>query len=464
MNVRNRLRRRPMVPDRRTVRVGVLAADPRSSVCLSPRDGVIVYGPTGSGKTWRLAYQRVYDAPGFVAATSTKTDLMAATFLDRAAQGRIAVFDPEDLSGWPGKIRWSLLSGCADPDVAIRRAEALTKAMPLEGTKNGGYFESKAATLLRCYLHAAALDDRSIRDVRVWVPSRTNRTAVDILGAHLPDWAAELEQILGSSSESSDDVLAAAARLLEPLASPKMLAAVDVPAAESFEVESFVLDTAHANTLYLLSKGTSQSMAPFVAALAAEVHHVADRASQKRPGKRIDPPVRLVLDEVNNVAPIPELPSIMTDSGGKGITVWAFAHNQSQNEMRWGQIGGRMLGQSPPAMLLLPGLRGDELEAVSRLLGQRKRWEASLSRTMGRSYQQRDEPVLRADEIRELDHDQGLLIYRHAPAAVLRLPSVWDDPHTQRQVRAALETFETLVAAGELPPHLRLDAQEMRQP
>ena len=157
---------------------------------------------------------------------------------------------------------------------------------------------------------AAALGGFSIRDVRVWVSSRNSLTAVNILKSDRPDWAAELRQILGSGSDSADDVIAAAARLLDPLASPKLLAAVDVPLEESFDVASFVLD--EANSLYLVSKGTSESMAPFVAALAAEAHYVADRASQTRPGKRLDPPARFVLDEMNNVAPIPDMPSIMT--------------------------------------------------------------------------------------------------------------------------------------------------------
>lgn len=438
-------RRSPLAVD-----VGALIEQPRRHVWLQHRDGVIVHGPTGAGKTWRVAWQRVIDAPGFVLVTTTKADLIAATLVGRAARGRIAVFDPEHLTGWPDSVAWSILTGCTDPDTAIRRADALARAMPLEGTRNGAYFEQKAATMLRCCLHAAALRGLSIREVRVWVSARTNHTPVDILAATLPDWASELDQILSSASESSDDVLAAASRLLEPLASPALLAAVDVPIERSFDVTEFVLSGA--NTLYLVSKGTSRSMAPFVAALAAEVHHVADRASQHVPGKRLDPPVRLVLDEMNNVAPIPDLPQIMTDSGGKGITVWAFAHNQDQNELRWGTEGGRVLAQSAPAMLVLPGLRGvEELSALSRLIGERRRWEASLHEG-SRSYALHDEIVLRTDEIRELGSDHGLLIYRNAPAMLLRLPSVWERRTWLTSVASSTDAFDDIVAGRRVPP------------
>ncbi|MGN2638497.1 type IV secretory system conjugative DNA transfer family protein [Nocardia takedensis] len=451
--------RRPagLDPAKLGVPLGALAENKREIVYLQHRDAVLVEGPTGSGKTWRIACQLVHSAPGFVLATTTKShDVLGATIAERAEVGKVAVFDPENLTEWPARIRWSILAGCEDPDTAIRRAAAMAKAMPMEGTKNGGYFENKAATLLRCYLHAAALRQIRIRELRKWVSSRTTTTAREILAASLPDWAAELEQILDSASESSDDVIAAAARLLEPLASPKLMAAIDVPQSESFDVAHFVLDQKRSNTLYLVSKGTSGSMAPFVAALAAEVHHVADRASQKHPSGRLDPPVRLILDEVNNVAPIPDLPSIFSDSGGRGINVWAFAHNQAQNQQRWGDHGGKMLAYSAPAMLILPGMRGDELNDISRLIGNRKEWRATIG--SGRpSFQLHDEPVMTAAELREMDTDHGLLLYRNAPPVKVHLPTVWQVPAHRARVQASLAEFERVINSGQVPDKYRLD-------
>ncbi|WP_254190876.1 type IV secretory system conjugative DNA transfer family protein [Nocardia noduli] len=454
MRLPARFTRRPTVsldPAKMGVALGALVDDPRQIVYLQHRDAVLVEGPTGSGKTWRIACQLVHSAPGFVLATTTKSrDILGATIADRVKVGRVAVFDPENLTEWPARIRWSILAGCEDPDTAIRRAAAMAKAMPMEGTKNGGYFENKAATLLRCYLHAAALENVRIREVRKWVSSRTTTTAREILAASLPDWAAELEQILDSGSESSDDVIAAAARLLEPLASPKLMKAIDVPQNESFDVADFVLHEKLRNTLYLVSKGTSGSMAPFVAALAAEVHHVADRASQKHASGRLDPPVRLILDEVNNVAPIPDLPAIFSDSGGRGINVWAFAHNQAQNQQRWGTEGGKMLAYSAPAMLILPGMRGDELNDISRLIGNRKEWRATIG--SGRpSYQLHDEPVMTAAELREMDTDHGLLLYRNAPPVKVHLPTVWQIPEHKARVQASLAVFQQIITSGKVP-------------
>ena len=91
--------------------------------------------------------------------------------------------------------------------MAIRRAHALAAAMPMEGTKNGDFFQRKAAVLLRCYLHAAAVGGYSLRDVRLWVQSKTTKAPLQILAnSEIPaiqDWAKELAQILGSTADSS---------------------------------------------------------------------------------------------------------------------------------------------------------------------------------------------------------------------------------------------------------------------
>jgi hypothetical protein len=88
--------------------------------------------------------------------------------------------------------------------------------------------------------------------------------------------------------------------------------------------------------MYVLSEGGNGSVAPFAAALAAEVFVVANKLSQRRAGRKLDPSLRLVLDELNNMAPIPELPAKMSDSGGRRIQLFAFTHNISQTERRWG--------------------------------------------------------------------------------------------------------------------------------
>ncbi|MEH6793386.1 MAG: TraM recognition domain-containing protein [Rhodococcus sp. (in: high G+C Gram-positive bacteria)] len=429
------------------IALGRNMVDPDRVVYIKQNDCMLVEGVTGSGKTWRVAYRRCVDAPGALLVTSTKVDLISATYEHRAALGRVSIFDPGNITGWPDPIRWSILSGCQDPDVAIRRAQSLVSAMPMGDTKNGGYWEDKAVVLLRCYLHAAAISGADLATLRVWVNSRKGREPREILMRTMPGWEAELGQILDSGSDSSDDMIGAASRLLAPLASPALLKAVDVPMRESFDIDEFI--RSGTDTLYLVSKGKDNSAAPFIAALASEVHYLADRHSQTLPGGRFDPPIRFELDEVNNVAPIPGLPDLMSDSGGRGITFHAYAHNEEQNKLRWGAVAGKMFADNSPARLILPGLKGDELQAISKMLGDRYEWQPSGNAQSGPTL--REVPVMSPAQIRQMDPDQGLLIYRTAPPILVHLPTVWDEKESRAAVLQSQKVFDEIVAAGTAP-------------
>lgn len=436
------------------VKVGYNTAD-QQLVVVHNKDVVLVLGPTGGGKTWRVACGLVLTAPGTVVVTTTKGDLLSATYLARARRGRVAVFDPEGISGWPeaGQIRWSTIAGCQDEDTAKRRAAALVAARPMgENTKNGGWFQRRAAVVVRCYLHAAAVSGMRLSDVRRWVA--TGRGAQEprhILEQHNPSWLADLVGVLdGGSDDSSGDVMSTVDDIFDPLSSPKLLAACDATADESFDVDAF-LDSER-DSLYLISEGESESIAPFVAALANEVHHVAKRKAQRKPGRRWDPPVRMVLDEMCNVAPIPNLPQKMTDSGGQGINIWAFVHNIDQLRDRFGDRQAGALVKAAVGRLVLPGLQSvDDLEDVSRLLGPTTEWRESTGPDGRASYTQQERPILSPKQIREMEEGEGLLVYRNKPGIKLRLPAYWEDPEIGALVRPSLDLCEAVIRDQTMP-------------
>lgn len=434
-------------PDEAAIYVGNLNGNGKDPVYVQQRDCTLVEGPTGAGKTWRLAVQRCWDAPGFLLVTTTKADLIAATVAHRRGLGEIAVFDPEQITGWPHPVKWSLLAGCEDPSIALRRASALVKAAPMGDVRNSSFWEERGTTLLRCYLMAARVSGKNLMMVRRWINTKDYKNPVAILHEHYPEWALDLEALATSGSDSSDDVYATAAKMLSPLADPAVAAIVDVPVEESINLEAFVLDGK--NTLYLASQGDQDSVAPIVATMAAEVYRLLERHSQLQPDQRLLVPARLVLDEVNNVAPIPGLPGKMTDSGGRNITIWAFAHNRLQNIKRWGNEAGREFTINAPNRILLPGLGDeDELASVSKLFGHR--WEQIGPRDTDR----RQRPVLTVDEIREMDEDRALMIYRGTKAIIVQLPSVWDVKQATAAVRHSQQVFARIVSTGDVHAEL----------
>lgn len=424
-------------------------------IAIRPNDSLLILGGSGQGKTHRTGIKPVLSAPGFVLSTSTKADVLRATCLHRQNKGDVAVFDPEDLApGWPNKARWSPLAGSEDPDTAIRRAGAI-----VSGRSGGGdadseasrFYSSRATTLIKSYLHAAAVDGRRMSDVRRWSGVSKNREVIQILERHRPDWAAEFAQATeGGDPKTLANIMATVAGILAPLGSPKLMAAVDVDADESLNLEYLI---GGSNSLYLLSEGQSESMAPYIAAMVTEVHYLAKRTADRMPDQRLDPFMRMVLDEVANIAAVKNLGGMLTDSGGRGIQMVLYVHGKNQLVNRFGTAAAHQIFESISGRLVIPGLMSQELlEDTSKLLGTVQSWRT----VPGTGDQWRDQPIERPvmspEAIRTMPEDQALLVYRNQPGVLLHIPAWWEDGDrtTGEVVRASQAHYDKIIAAGQI--------------
>jgi type IV secretory pathway TraG/TraD family ATPase VirD4 len=146
----------------------------RRAVWASVEDSMLLLGPPRSGKGLHIVINAILDAPGAVFTTATRPDTIAATITARQRRGPVAVFDPQRLAeGLPAGLRWSPVRGCENPLTAMIRAAGLASATGLSsgGVESGGFWEGKTRTAIRALLHAAALDNRTPRDLFAWTLS-----------------------------------------------------------------------------------------------------------------------------------------------------------------------------------------------------------------------------------------------------------------------------------------------------
>lgn len=399
-------------------------------------DSCVVVAPSRAGKTTSLAAPRVVDAPGPVVATSTKVDLLRLTAGARAKRGPVHVWDADRITGWPDLARWDVVAGCDDVREAAGRARAMVAARPLGQARNAAFFAATAETVLRCLLHAAALGGGSMREVVAWSRDFAVDEPYAVLRDHpgaAPGWFDDLRKYCRAGApETTSSTDMSLGLVLGCLADPAVLDLVCPAPGEGIDIDALVApgcdDPA---TLYVVCEGGSAaSTAPLSTALISAVVRAGRRASQARDDGRLDPACTFVLDEAPNVAPIPEMPLLLSDGGGRGLPAWVFAQSFGQLRARWGRDEADTMWGSSPIKLVLGGAsETDDLERLSRLMGERRVRRVSTSRSHGSGWSRQSstekERVMPVKAIRQLDVGQALLLYRSLPPAVVDLTPWW---------------------------------------
>ena len=133
----------------------------------------------------------------------------------------------------------------------------------------------------------------------------------------------------------------------------------------TFDPDSFV---ASHDTVYIAAAAHEQRLlAPLVVGLLTEIRQATyRRAFQTKP---VSPPVMLMLDECANVAPIPDLPAMLSEAGGQGLQVVCVLQDLSQARRRWPREADGLLSMFG-ARVILSGIADvATLQQLSLLAG-----------------------------------------------------------------------------------------------
>jgi type IV secretory pathway TraG/TraD family ATPase VirD4 len=136
-----------------------------------------------------------------------------------------------------------------------------------------------------------------------------------------------------------------------------------------------------ANTMYICSAGRRQhQFAPLVVAALGDVRDATydrERAGERRP------PTLLALDEVANIAPIPDLPAMLSEGAGQGLLLMACLQDLSQARGRWGTAADGFLTLFG-ATVVFPGIADvATLRDLSALAGDHELVTTTVGHTVG---------------------------------------------------------------------------------
>ena len=323
---------------------------------------IYVLGPTRSGKTVSVVIPCVVEAPGFVLATSTRGDIIKATrwmreagVMDRArgakygnrGPGTTHIFDPEGVAADDPDTRhnmaWTPLQGCADPTVAMRRAQTMVAIGGMGSGSNNQEWGVTATRYVQAMLYAAAIADRTISDCYRWSLSpEAAQEAADLIRRYTPDremdrWAATLNALPHVDPRQKGSEWFGVKNAFSILADPAVRARMNLSPSDPrlIDPKSMVL---RGDTVYVLSKpkrdGESAGNAGVFVSLLLDTFQEAcqaiafDRATGSR-GK-IEPPARFVLDELSNIEKWPGLRNAITQGGGNGYQLIIVEQSRQQ--------------------------------------------------------------------------------------------------------------------------------------
>ncbi|KES07662.1 type VI secretion protein [Streptomyces toyocaensis] len=285
------------------------------------------------------AAQAVRDAEGPVLVLTSHPALWHDTKDARAKLGPTHLYDPTHLCDTPARLHWSPSAGCEDKDTARARAAALLAPVRPTSRLDQAVGDT-AETLLRSYLHAAAVDGRTVRHVHRWSQGIQVHDAVRVLRTHpraAPGAAGELEAALTAHPDRRDMAQQVTTRALSALSTVNVREACTPHRNDALALDSFIHE---GGTLYVVGESiedprTNPGAMPLLTALASHVVEHGRRMAERSSSGRLDPPLTLVLDDVAAVAPLPQLPALLATGTDQGIPTLALLRSREQGRARW---------------------------------------------------------------------------------------------------------------------------------
>ena len=393
-------------------------------VLADPEHAVMVLGPPRRGKTSAVMIPALMCCSGPAVSTSTKPDVMDATVQARAEVGQPWLFDPSgvqtELPDGVRRLCWSPVASACTWDAALIMARAMTSATRAgAGTTNENHWTERASALLAPLLYAAHLTGRPIEEVLRWILRGDLAPALQALAdSGAPIAADVLIGIKRTDDRERSSIFSATAGVLAAYNSDAVRSSAAEP---NFDPIRFA---ASADTLYITSPEHHQAQsAPLIVGLLEQIRHAVYDHARGRAGAQT--PMLWLLDEIANIAPIHDLPALVSQAGGQNLQVMIGLQDLSQARERWGDAAADGFMSLFQTKVVLNGI-GDSrtLESISMTLGEYDRdtvahslgrsdpqeWFATTTHSDTVNYQTHRQRVLTPGEIARLPDGQGLLL------------------------------------------------------
>jgi type IV secretion system protein VirD4 len=398
-------------------------------ISAEAESAVMVLGPPRSGKTSAVMIPAVLGACGPVVSTSTKPDVMDATSNARAQIGEVWLFDPSgsepQIPAGVRRLCWSPVAAATTWDDALITARAMTACTRVgAGTTAETHWTERATALLAPLLYAAYLTDKPIEEVLRWTLHQDPSKALEVLADQGHEIAAAvLVGIERTDGRERSSIFSATAGVLAAYNADATRATAKDP---NFDPKAFAEG---ADTIYITAPEQHQALcAPLIVGLLEQIRHATYNycAQRQREGLYAAQRMLWALDEIANIAPIHDLPALVSQAGGQNLQVLVGLQDLSQARTRWGDAAAEGFMSLFQTRLVLDGIADSRtLESISLAIGEYDRelvssstgrseksdeWFGPHNSNDSVSYQTHRQRILSPGEIAQLPDGHGLLL------------------------------------------------------
>ncbi len=322
---------------------------------------VLVLGPTGSGKTRHLIGPNSAHWPGPAVITSVKTDLAELTLPHRKRLGKCYGFDPAGrLWDWMRKegitpVVWDPVRLLAE-DRSKEHTDLLAQFLASQSSAADAGAQSiwagLAQQIISDCLYLAAAMGQPLSAVLEWVVDLDGFVSDKSLPWHKLDL--EGKQVLASVQNMSgkDDRLSGSVEItIQEIVRSLEHTGKETASEELLPVGLTTLS--ESDTLFLVADHLSQKTHQPV--FAAVLRHLFHATESYLPEEGVVPPRSLfALDELANLAKLPDLPEVLSTIRSKAQVVIGI-QERSQLDAGWGAANAKTVIGNCPVKVQLPG-------------------------------------------------------------------------------------------------------------
>ncbi len=402
-------------------------------VAAERESSTLLMGPTRlAAKTSGVVIPNVREWAGPEIVTGTKLDVLEQTIAHRERAGKVKVFDAGGRTGIT-PAAWSPLAA-SRTWTGAREVAATLMQVGWESTRfeREPHWRPAGARFLAPALLAAAGAGLAFEEVLSWIETRDKDTAAELLersrAPHAARALSSWRSVWHKDPRYLSNLLATVEEALDAWQEPSVLQAT---AGEDISAE-WLLQEGKANTLYVIGPEKDQRRLPnLYAALLMTVLDDALAIAATRPSGTLDPPLLAVLEEVANIAPIPNLARYAATGIGPGVLLLTVLQDYAQALEHWGSERGQSILAAHTCKLFCSGIADPPtLRYISDLLGHKPVKHTSKHRGDGRSsttVSEQMQPLAPPHAIRQHPEHTALCVYGRIPPAWIDLRPYWRD-------------------------------------